>query len=236
MKIAIMQPYFFPYIGQFQLIQAVDRFILCDDVQYIRHGWINRNRILKQGDGFQYMIVPVSKHRSNEPIRNIRAVEGPVWKQTIIRQLDYYRKKAPYFEKVRELVCRCFSWEETSIARINGHYLQAVCDYIDLPFRLEVSSELNLDYSDIQTTSDWALHMCEQLGASAYFNPPGGTVLYEKEDFNRYDIELHFVKPSFREYDQRNQQAFTPGLSIIDVMMYNSPATIRDMLNDYQLI
>nr|WP_315817042.1 WbqC family protein [Paraflavitalea speifideiaquila] len=93
MKIAIMQPYFFPYIGQFQLIQAVDRFILCDDVQYIRHGWINRNRILKNGDGFQYVIIPVVAHKSRESIKHIKAVEGTAWRNTILHQMEYYRKK-----------------------------------------------------------------------------------------------------------------------------------------------
>jgi len=236
MKIAIMQPYFFPYIGQFQLIHAVDRFILCDDVQYIRHGWINRNRILKQGEGYQYMIVPVSKHRSRDPIRNIRTVEGSAWKEAIFRQMEVYRKRAPYYNQVKQLMCQCLSPAETNIARLNGACLKAVCDYVGIPFSVEISSDMNLNYSMIETTSDWALKMCEQLGASSYFNPPGGTVLYEKEQFGRNHIELRFVKPLFREYDQRNNNGFLPGLSIIDIMMFNSPAAIADMLNDYQLL
>ncbi|MDF2189652.1 WbqC family protein [Paraflavitalea sp. CAU 1676] len=231
-----MQPYFFPYIGQFQLIHAVDRFILCDDVQYIRHGWINRNRILKQGEGYQYMIVPVSKHPSRETIRNIRTVEGAAWKEIIFRQIEWYRKRAPYYKEVRQLMCHCLSPEETNITRLNGSCIKAVCDYVGIPYCVEVSSEMNLNYSMVQATSDWALQMCGQLGATSYFNPPGGTVLYEKELFEERNIKLHFVKPLFREYDQRNNNGFLPGLSIIDVMMFNSAAEIADMLNDYQLL
>lgn len=235
MKIAIMQPYFFPYLGQFQLIHVVDRFILCDDVQYIRHGWINRNRILKPGEGFQYMIVPISRHKSREPIRNIKAVEGGDWKTTILRQIELYRKKAPYYEAVRHLLCQSLSTAETNITKLNGHCLQAVCDYLGIPFHVEVSSELNLNYSEIRDTGDWALRICEQLGASAYFNPPGGTDLYKKETFGQSNIDLFFVKPWFREYNQLNRE-FQPGLSIVDVMMFNHPQQIREMLNDYQLL
>lgn len=236
MKIAIMQPYFFPYIGQFQLINAVDRFILCDDVQYIRHGWINRNRILKQGEGYQYVIVPITRHKSREPIRNIKVVEGAEWKKTILRQIEYYRKKAPYYEAVCQLVCRCLAPEDSNITQLNGRCMQAVCDYIGIPFNLEISSKLNLNYSNVQDTGDWAIRICEQLGASAYFNPPGGTALYDKERFAQSNIHLHFVKPQLREYNQHTNTGFQPGLSIIDVMMFNHPAEIVDMLNEYQLL
>ncbi len=114
--------------------------------------------------------------------------------------------------------------------------MQAVCDYIGIPFNLEVSSELNLDYSDIKDTGDWALKICEQLGASAYYNPPGGTELYEKEKFAQSNIDLHFVKPQLREYNQHNNHGFLPGLSIIDVMMFNHPDEIVQMLNEYELL
>jgi hypothetical protein len=231
-----MQPYFFPYIGQFQLIQAVDRFILCDDVQYIRHGWINRNRILKpcNGDAYQYIIVPVAKHCCNTPIRDIKVSEAHNWKETIFRQLEYYRK-APYFATIKKLLCHCLSTEETNIARLNGNCLKAVCDYIGIPFTIELSSGLNLDYSNVINTEDWAITICEQLDAHIYYNPPGGMDLYKKEDFRKKNIELHFVKPHLNEYDQ-NRTDFIPGLSIIDVMMFNNPAQIRCMLNEYQLV
>lgn len=232
---AIMQPYFFPYLGQFQLIHVVDRFILCDDVQYIRHGWINRNRILKPGDGCQYIIVPVSKHKSHEVIRNIRTAEGCNWKQTILRQLEYYRKKAPYYQQVSQLIHDCLLPEETNITRLNSRCLQAVCNYIGIQYDIAISSELDLDYANVHVTGDWALRICEQLGATAYFNPPGGMALYKRDTFGRSNIDLHFVKPNLREYNQNNN-GFFPGLSVIDIMMFNHPAEIGHMLNDYQLL
>jgi hypothetical protein len=235
MKIAIMQPYFFPYIGQFQLIQAADRFILCDDVQYIRHGWINRNRILKPGEGYQYIIVPVSKHPGGTPIKDVTVANGHDWKKTILRQVEHYRKAAPYYTTVQKILSDCLAPEETSIARLNGHCLKAVCDYIGIPFTLEISSELKLDYSNVNSTEEWALRICEQLGASAYYNPPGGMELYKKERFSKSNMGLNFVKPHLKQYDQHRRD-FIPGLSIIDIMMFNAPAEIRAMLNDYQLL
>jgi hypothetical protein len=235
MRIAIMQPYFFPYIGQFQLIQAVDRFILCDDVQYIRHGWINRNRILKPCEGHQYVIVPVSKHQTHSPIKDVKVANGQDWKKTILRQVEHYRKIAPYYATVQKVLNDCLAPEETSIARLNGHCFTVVCDYIGIPFKVEMSSELGLDYSNVNNAEDGALRMCEQLGATAYFNPPGGMELYSKESFCKSNIRLNFVKPNFKEYDQ-HRNGFIPGLSIIDIMMFNAPAEIRAMLNDYQLL
>lgn len=229
MKVAIMQPYFFPYIGQFQLINMVDRFILMDDVQYIRHGWVNRNRILNPADGVQYIIVPVRKHTHDTPIKRIVIANNHSWQRAILGQLQQYKQTAPYFTDVFKLVSECLSTNETSIARLNGHCFELVCNYIGIRFRKEIASTINLDYSEVKQTQDWALQVSRQLGATAYYNPPGGMKLYSKEHFAEYDIDLHFVVPQLNSYDQGVKE-FTPGLSIVDVMMYNSPSSIKHML------
>lgn len=234
MKIAIMQPYFFPYIGQFQLIHAADRFILCDDVQYIRHGWINRNRVLKPNEGFYYITVPLAKHSSAEPIRNIKVVDGQNWQQKILRQVEHYKKKAPFYSDVYSLLSDCFSTRETNIARLNACCFKSVCDYVGIDFTIEISSELGLDYSNIRQTDEWAIRLSEQLGASEYLNPIGGASLYSREKFRESNITLRFLQSNFRKYDQ-GRATFEPALSIIDVMMFNSPSDIKAMLNDYEL-
>lgn len=234
MKIAIMQPYFFPYLGQFQLIHAADRFLLCDDVQYIRHGWINRNRVLKPVEGVWYVTVPISKHDTRTPIRDVRAVPGYEWKKQILKQTDHYRK-APYFKDVHTLMTACFEYDETNIAKLNARYFQLTCDYIGIDFKTELTSEMNFDYSGIQTTDDWAITITGQAGGTQYLNPPGGAALYDKSRFEANGIQLHFIKPLLNPYDQQ-RAVFEPGLSIIDVMMFNSPAAIRAMLDDYQLL
>ncbi|HEU4901943.1 MAG TPA: WbqC family protein [Flavisolibacter sp.] len=235
MKIAIMQPYFFPYIGQFQLIHASDRFILCDDVQYIRHGWINRNRVLKPNEGYYYITVPLAKHSSVEPIKNIRVIDGYDWKQKIMRQVEHYKKKAPFYPQVCSMLTACFSTSETNIAKLNAVCFKTVCDYIGIDFTVEISSELGLDYSNIHQTDEWAIRLSEQLGASEYLNPVGGINLYSREKFRESNITLRFLQPKIRTYNQ-GRPTFEPALSIIDVMMFNAPSEIKTMLNDYELL
>ncbi|HTL06970.1 MAG TPA: WbqC family protein, partial [Chitinophagaceae bacterium] len=217
MTVAIMQPYFFPYIGQFQLIANTDSFILCDEVQYIRHGWINRNRILSANKDHQYIIVPVKRHCTRATVGEIEITDDASWKTTIIRQLDYYRKKAPFFQEVMKLISDCLCPHETSIVQLNARCMKAVCSYIGLKADIQITSDLKLDYSRVVETSDWALQICQQLGASTYYNPPGGMAIYKKEHFKEQGIDLKFLQPLLSEYPQCNG-SFHPGLSVIDIM------------------
>jgi hypothetical protein len=203
-----------------------------DDVQYIRHGWINRNRILSPNNGTQYLTVPICKHSSGTKIKMIRAVEGSQWKKSMVGQLTHYKKKAPYYGEVFKILDACFAINETSITKLNGHYFEIVCSYLGINYKMEIASSLNLDYSDIEETQDWAIEISKQLGASEYYNPPGGQALYNKAEFAGRGIELKLVSPELKPYQQINGD-FIPGLSILDVMMFNSPEMIRSMLNDF---
>jgi hypothetical protein len=235
MTVAIMQPYFFPYIGYYQLIQAADRFILFNDVQYIRHGWINRNRILKPADGVQYIIMPLASHARNTLIKDISPADVETSKDKILRQIEHYKKAAPYYSVVRALIGDCFAATPGSITEMNAGYLKATCDYIGIDYTIEISSQMNFDYSGVQDAGEWALRMCEQLQATGYINTAGGMELFNKARFEQSRIRLQFLQPALKEYDQRRKQ-FEPGLSIIDVMMFNEPAAIKNLLNDYQLV
>ena len=235
MKTAIMQPYFYPYIGYFQLIKATDRFILFDDVQYIRHGWINRNRLLKPCEGFQYIIMPLSAHSRDTLIKDIQPADAGKNKDKILRQIEHYKKTAPCYKTVRSLIGDCFSTDQTSIAEMNGYYLKVVCDYIGINFKVELSSKMNFDYSQVYDTGEWALRMCEQLNVTEYINPVGGMELFDKAIFEKSNIRLRFLQPGLNAYSQRREH-FEPGLSIIDVMMFNEPAAVKHLLNDYQLV
>lgn len=234
MRVAVMQPYFFPYIGYFQLIKVAHRFILFDDVQYIRHGWINRNRILKPVTGHQYITMPLATHHRDTLIKDIQAADAADSKNKILRQLEHYKKTAPHYKTVIALLEDCFSTRHSSIAHMNGHYLKAICDYIGLPFNIELSSKMQFDYSRVQHAGEWALRICEQLNATYYVNPAGGMELFNNNQFEESNIQLQFLQPGISEYNQR-RESFEPGLSIIDVLMFNTPAEINNLLNDYQL-
>lgn len=234
MRLAIMQPYFFPYIGYFQLVNAVNRFILFDDVQYIRHGWVNRNRVLKPGEGWQYIIAPLQKHKQTELIKNVKLQEGDEWKKKILRQLEHYKKKAKYFNEAMQLLSCCFDSDETSITKFNAHCLKIICDHLQIPFKEEISSEMNFNYSNVTDAGEWALRISEQLNATEYINPAGGKELFDKNKFLNANIKLAFLYPSLEEYDQRRND-FDEGLSIIDVLMFNGIKETKKMINKFEI-
>ncbi len=235
MKLAVMQPYFFPYLGYFQLVEAADRFILADEVQYIRHGWVNRNRVQKENGECTYIIAPVQKHSLKTPIKNIEVVPGKCWKKEILKKLESYKSKAPFYKQVYSFVQGCFEFESVSITLLNQHFLTQTCRYIGIEKEIELQSELDVDYSKVENKTDRVLQLCFQLGADTYINLPGGTALYDKNFFSSNGIDLKFIKPNLRPYQQFSA-TFEPALSIIDVMMFNEPGKIKEMVKDYQLL
>lgn len=236
MKIAIMQPYFFPYLGYFQLINTVDQFILFDDVQYIRHGWINRNRILKPESGWQYIVAPLGTHNQKTLIRDIRLKNGTEeWKALILRQMAHYKKRAPFYNEVVDVVNKCFDVKESNVCRFNRECLLIVSDYLGIDANIKISSELNLDYSDVRDAGEWALRICEQLGAREYINPAGGKELFDPVKFTKSNIKLSFLSSELSKYSQKRSTPFEAGLSMVDIMMFNSPDEIRFMLEEFRI-
>jgi hypothetical protein len=235
-KLAVMQPYFLPYIGYWQLIHAVDTFVLLDDVQYIRHGWVNRNRILKHGGGWQYIAVPIRKHPPAAPIRDIRASAGRDWKGLILRQLAHYgyHGRAPHYGDVMGLLERAFSAiTDDRLSIINYSLVRDVCNYLGLPARIELSSHLDLSYADVHGPGDWGLSVARSLGAAEYINPIGGAGLFDAGAFDSSGVRLAFLRCGEIEYEQG--AAHEPALSIIDVLMFNGREGTRKLLERYSL-
>ena len=235
MKIGIMQPYFFPYLGYFQLISAVDKWIVFDTPQYIRHGWINRNRILKPDrNDFQYVNVPLKKHAREATIKEVEISATENWKDKLTGQLAHYKKVAPFYSETIKIIENAISLDTESIVKLNCVVLNAVCEYLEIEFNYEIYSEMNLKHKTAQHAGEWALHISSALGAKTYINPPGGVEIFDKSQFDTAGIELLFLESQLPEYNQKNEK-FIPGLSIIDVMMFNSATGIKNMLNNFIL-
>lgn len=234
MKVAIMQPYFFPYIGQFNLILAADRFLLCDEVQYIKKGWINRNRIITQLNTVDYITVPIQKHSSKEIIKNIYIANELLWQKEILNRLKAYTK-APYYKEVSELVEFVVYSKKETIAELNAICFETVCKYLDIPFKIEFTSSLNIDYSAVTRVEDWAITISKAVNATEYLNPPGGMSIYEKEYFKNAGIELKYIKPITQIYKQFSN-TFEANLSIIDVLMFNGSKGSKEMISKYEVI
>lgn len=225
MRIGIMQPYFFPYIGYFDLIYRTDHWVVFDTAQYIRHGWVNRNRILHPKEGWQYIVVPVQRHHREAPIKEIRIADDGRWCDRILGQLQHYKKKAPFFSAVLEVVSDSLSDTDGSLTQLNVRGLSRTCAYLGIPFHYSIFSEMDLALGPVEGPGDWALRIAEALGASEYFNPPGGAELFEPSKFEAAGIRLTIQTPVELVYDCRGYE-FQPNLSIIDVLMWNSPDTV----------
>jgi hypothetical protein len=236
MKLGIMQPYFFPYMGYWQLIHAVDCFVLLDDVQYIRHGWINRNRILKPGDGWQYAIVPLEKHPMTAMIREVRARNNDDWRHRILRQIAHYKKKTQHFEEVNKLIhTALFDTNDTRIAYINLAIILRLCHVLGLERKVVLSSDLGFDYKDVSHAGEWALRITEQMAASQYINPIGGATLFDRDQFVASGAEIRFLQSRPIVYSQR-RDTFETSLSIIDVLMFNGVQGTSRLLEEYDVV
>ena len=237
MKLGIMQPYFFPYIGYISLIKNTDKFILFDVVQFIRHGWIERNRILKQDKGWQYISVPLEKHSLDTLIKDIKINNKEKWKDKIFAQLQHYKRKSPFYKETIEIIKQGLNIETDSIVKLNYSTLKAVCEYLGVNFNCEIFSEMNLNIAPVNAPDEWALNITKEMGYSEYWNPPGGIEFFDRTKYEKAGIKLKFQKVNVRSYPQRRgPENIETGLSLIDVMMFNDVLSINEMLQDYKFI
>lgn len=230
MKIGVMQPYFFPYLGYFDLINQVDKWIVFDTPQYIRHGWVNRNRILHPESGWQYIILPLKKHKQETPINKIEITSNTEWNKKILAQLQHYKKHAPYFQETIEFMKECFDHSATNLAEFNTHLLALTCEELRIRFDFEYFSRMDLSLGTINNAGDWALRICQAVGGTEYINPPGGEAIFDKEEFAKNGIQLRIQQYENFKYSC-NGREFIPSLSIIDVMMWNRIEDIKNHLD-----
>ncbi|MEG0069031.1 WbqC family protein [Cetobacterium sp.] len=235
MKLGGMQPYFFPYIGYFSLIKHTDLWVVVDNVQFISKGWINRNRILKNKTGeSNYIIVPLKKFPHQTPIKNVLIDNEKNWKDKILRQLIIY-SKAPYYKEVITLLNEIFDFETSSISEFNIHSIKSICEYLGIKFNYVVFSNIeNFNSSNVKEADEWALETCKFFNATEYVNPPGGKSFYRREKYLNNNIKLTFLNPNLKEYKTFSSN-FVPGLSILDVMFWNSKEEVLSILDNYTL-
>jgi len=237
MKVAIMQPYFMPYLGYFSLIKHTDMFILLDSVQHIRHGWIERNRILNQKEGWIYFQVPINKINGRETlIKDLSIDNRQPWKQKIFAQLENYKKRAPYYINTINLLRDLLANEYKNIVSLNKAALESVCCYLSIENNIRVYSEMGLDIERPNAPDEWALNICKVIGGvNEYWNPPGGMSFFNKGKYVSSGIELKFQRINLTPYSQKAPK-FEEGLSIIDVIMFNDKTRVNEMLDNYELI
>lgn len=233
MKIGIMQPYFFPYIGYFQLISAVDKFVVYDNVKYTKKGWINRNRILANGRD-QLFTLPLKKDSDYLDVCQRRLAnnyQGEA-KKTLNKIKTLYAK-APYFNHAYPVISDCFLYKDENLFNFIHHSIEKINDYLNIKTKILVCSKIGME--EKLKGEARVISICKHLKASQYINSIGGVDLYDKKTFLKEDIELNFIKSNPIEYKQFDD-IFVPWLSMLDVMMFNSREEISKMLKSYTLI
>lgn len=232
MKLAIMQPYIFPYIGYFQLINAVDKIVIYDDVNFINRGWINRNRILVNGKDSLFTI-PLKDASQNKLINEIDVNWDPAWKNKFLKTIEQSYKKAPFYQEGLEIIEKTLNIEDLNTSNVIFNNLNVICEYLDITTELIPSSAIYQN-TDLKA-QERILDICLQEKANHYINPIGGLELYDKSYFESKGLKLNFIKSKSVVYKQFKND-FVPWLSMIDVLMFNSKETIQGFLNEYELV
>ena len=229
MKLGIMQPYFLPYIGYWQLINAVDKYVIYDDVQFIKGGWINRNNILINGQKQLFNLI-LSGASPNILINEITVQDNQT---KLIRTIELNYKKAPMYQQVFPLFLHIMEHSDKNLAKFIGNSIVEISKYLSIETEFIYSSTLDKD--NTLRAQDKILNICKLLNANKYINAIGGADLYSKDDFNKVGIELSFLETKIEPYKQFKNE-FVPYLSILDVLMFNDVESINIMFNKYNLI
>lgn len=234
MKIGIMQPYFLPYIGYFQLMHSVDAFVVYDNIQFTKKGWIQRNRILVNGSD-TLITLPLKKDSDYLNINERFLGENfDVEKLKIIRKIEGAYKKAPFFDDVFPIIKTIVNYDDTNLFNYIFNSIKILNKYLGIEVKLIKSTDLNLDIQEFKG-QEKVIKICKALDTQVYINAIGGVELYNKQAFANEGIELKFIKSGIINYKQFKSD-FIPWLSIIDVLMFNSKEEIKRMLDVYEFV
>lgn len=233
MKLGLMQPYFMPYIGYWQRIYAVDEHVIYDDVNYIKGGWMNRNKILLGGEA-RYLSMNLAGASPNKLINEVEVNTNPILQTKMVRTLEQGYKKAKYFDAAMECLEPILRSQETNLAKYLAFQIKRICEYMNIRTKLIISSDIEKNNS--LKGQDKVIEICKKQGADTYYNAHTGMELYSKTDFEKENIRLVFMKDRGTvRYGQLNKE-YIPSLSIIDILMNCSKDKIEELLNDYMLM
>lgn len=228
-----MQPYIFPYIGYYQLIDAVDQFIIFDDVNFIKMGWINRNNILLNKNKHLFSI-PLSKPSQNKLICDTKLNFPEKERKAFLRTVSDAYKKAPHFADVYPILEEIIYYKDEDLTSYLHNSLLKTCQYIGVKVNMQISSKI--DYNRSLDAEGKIIDICKNMKTSTYINLPGGRDLYNKDNFIKNNIELEYINSLFDEikYKQYSNE-FIDNLSCIDFMMFNDKDNLSNLIKKYNL-
>lgn len=215
MKIAIMQPYFFPYVGYWKLISEVDQFVILDDVNYIKKGWVNRNRILINGEPY-YITAPLIKASQNKKICEIELVSGNLWRDKLLKTIEMNYRKASAFSETFPLIQALIRYDTNNLSDYLSYQIETISRHVGLGTNFVRSS--GLEKNNLLAGENKIIDICKYQRANFYLNLPGGKGLYNEKAFAERGISLQFMPNHQKEYKQR-ADCFVPYMSIVDILL-----------------
>lgn len=227
MKLAIMQPYFLPYLGYWQLIASVDCFVIYDNIKYTKKGWINRNRLLRDGDAVTFSLPVAAGSDSLDVVQRELAPSHD--RRKLLAQFQGAYAKAPHYAETLPLLREIIECPEQNLYRHVRHSVDRLCAHLGINTQIVASSAVPIDHS--LRSQDKVIAICKSLGAAEYINPIGGTELYESAAFAEQGLRLSFLRATPFEYTQFGDKPFVPWLSIIDLLMFNPLETVQGWLH-----
>ncbi len=232
-KVSIEQPYFFPYLGYFQIINYMDKYVIYDDVNYIKRGWVNRNFILTNGSA-QRINLPIKDASQNKLFSESEIVNDQHWKPKFLKTIQMSYSKAPFFKDVYPVIERIINFEDTNLVSFLHNSFVELCGYMNIRTELILSSSIDKDGA--LTGEARIIDICKGLNADAYYNTIGGIDLYHHDCFSENGLRLHFMKMNEDLTYKQFNDTFIPNLSIIDVLMFNSKEEMENLLTQFTII
>jgi hypothetical protein len=232
-KVAIMQPYFLPYMGYFHLLNSVDEFVIYDNIQYTKKGWINRNRILVNGKD-KLISLPLKK--GSDYLNVIDRKLSDNWNVEKVKLLNLIKssyKKSPQYSIIFPIIEKCIQLSDNNLFNFILNSLTQLNSFLEIDTKVIISSTINIDHT--LKSKDKVIAICKNLNATTYINAIGGQELYNVKDFKNHELDLKFIKSSLLNYKQYKNE-FIPWLSILDILFFNEKQDIIKHLNEYTLI
>ena len=235
MRLAIMQPYLFPYIGYFQLINKVETLILHDNIQYVKRSWINRNRLRNSEESADFFTLPLERSSNYHDIvkKRIHEKEFIKFKSRLINRVKNNYSKADYFIEGLEILENCLAHRSNNLFDFLHNSIVKTLDYLCIDTSILISSKISIDHS--LKAQDKVIELCKASDCTEYWNVYAGYELYDFKDFNKYNIKLNFIEPSQSMFYNQRSSNFIPDLSILDVIMNNSIDQVKDLLKEYKV-
>lgn len=235
MKAAVMQPYFFPYLGYFSLIHSVEHFMFFDDVQYLKKSWMSRNRLLNIEKEEPYFIRPtLLKPDFKALFTTVKLDNSNDWRLKLIEQLNGYKNKAPFFNQIKILIEEILEDDSDYLTTFNINSTIAISKALGLNTKFDKYTDYNFWFEEKPGEGDWGRVIAQQIGASHYINSPGGESFIFAQPFTDINMKLGFIQPQLNVYNQGNN-TFIPGLSIIDVLLFNGIEKTAEMIMQYDI-